>query len=133
MSRNTTRFSPSFLPKKKKKIQTSIIGFSIMRAQNKQRNTSIRYNGVKNSGFIRSISSLLTIHHAINYGKSYDILYSTSIFQVLNHDTYSLLYFLLSTLNLCSKNKILIIIMKLYFFFFTLNWNRVFSKRNRVF
>ena len=121
MSRNTTRFSPSFLPKNKKKIQTSIIGFSIMRAQNKQRNTSIRYNGVKNSGFIRSISTLLTIHHAINYGKSYDILYIPSIFQVLNHDTHSLVYFLLYTLNLCSKNKILIIIMKLYLFFFTLN------------
>ena len=38
-------FWPSSL--KKKKIQTSIIGFSIMRAQNKQRNTSVRYSSEK--------------------------------------------------------------------------------------
>ena len=42
-------FWPCSLKKKekKKKIQTSIIGFSIMRAQNKQRNTSVRYSGEK--------------------------------------------------------------------------------------
>ena len=88
-----------------------------MRAQNKQRNTSIRYNGEKNNRFIRSISSPLIIYHAINYGKSYDIFYNISIFQVINHDTHSLVYFLIYTLDLCFKNKILIIIMKLYFFF----------------
>ena len=100
-----------------------------MRAQNKQRNTSATWrirnseeknSKEKNNRFIRSIFSLFTTCHAPNYDKNCDIFYCTSIFQTINHVTHSLLYFLIYTLNLYFENKILIIIMKLYFFFLTI-------------